>query len=273
MSGTGPRTSIGKSHSKFNATKYGIFSSVILLPGESSEELEALLDGLRKHYQPQGTLEEAKVDQLATQLWRYRRFLIAEAAEIQKGVDSPGWNTNHESNRLASIVVREDGHEDDQLMESSADPEIRDRCLGLLQDLRSGIENRGFDTHRDSPILTRLYGQSSRENAKKTLFARYRTLLPSVTLLEQEQQNNGPAVVEEGKKIFLQELDEEIRRLERRKLIESERWKVEALRQYVPDSPLPERLVRYEANLERNIDRTMTQLQWLQDIRRSHTSS
>lgn len=39
----GPCTPVGKLRSKFNATKHGIFSSVILLPGESNAELDALV--------------------------------------------------------------------------------------------------------------------------------------------------------------------------------------------------------------------------------------
>jgi hypothetical protein len=267
MKSAGPRTAVGKLRSKFNATKHGIFSSVILLPGESSAEFDALLDGLREHYQPVGVLEETHVDKLATQLWRYRRFLIAEGAEIRKGIAFPGWNTNHQTNKLVTIVLREDGHEDSKLMESCADPEIREKCLGLLKELKSGIETRGFDLNRDSGILTRLFGKSTEWNAKKTLFARYPTSLPTVTHSGEEPQKTESALPEPCKRNFLEELQEEIRRLERRKSMDSERGTLEALRQYVPDSSLPERLLRYEASLERNIDRTLSQLERLQRMR------
>jgi hypothetical protein len=70
---TGPRTALGKQRSKHNAAKYGIFSNVLLLPWESKEEFDALLSGLRDHYQPVGTLEEVLVDQLVSSLWRLRR--------------------------------------------------------------------------------------------------------------------------------------------------------------------------------------------------------
>ena len=40
---TGPRTSQGKATSKLNATTHGIFSSVVVLKGESQQEYDALL--------------------------------------------------------------------------------------------------------------------------------------------------------------------------------------------------------------------------------------
>ncbi len=44
----GPRTQLGKLRSSQNAVKHGIFSAAILLQGESREELELLVAGLRE---------------------------------------------------------------------------------------------------------------------------------------------------------------------------------------------------------------------------------
>jgi hypothetical protein len=78
----GPRTELGKQRSKLNAVKYGIFSSVMLLGSESKDEFDRLVSGLMDHYRPVGTLEETLVDQLVASLWRLRRLLMAEKAEI-----------------------------------------------------------------------------------------------------------------------------------------------------------------------------------------------
>ena len=63
----------------------------------------------------------------------------------------------------------------------------------------------------------------------------------------------------------------EIKRLERyekeRASIESERMKLEVLRQKVPISPRLELLIRYEASLDRSFDRTLSQLERLQRMR------
>jgi hypothetical protein len=65
--------------------KWGIFSQPALLEGEPKAKYNRLLRGLYRHFAPEGTLEESLVEKLAVLMWRQRRLLIAEAAEIRKG--------------------------------------------------------------------------------------------------------------------------------------------------------------------------------------------
>ncbi len=66
-------------------------------------------------------------------------------------------------------------------------------------------------------------------------------------------------------------IDSEIRHLKRyRKAqawIEADRAKLESLRRTVPESTALDRLLRYEASLERTFDRTISQLERLQRMR------
>ncbi len=50
-------------------------------------EYDELLAGLRETLQPEGTLEELLVEKLATTVWRQRRLLLAESAEIRKNTE------------------------------------------------------------------------------------------------------------------------------------------------------------------------------------------
>jgi len=152
-------------------------------------------------------------------------------------------------------------------MTAIADPQILEKCLGLLGDLKVGIESAGPDSNRDLAILTKLYGNCTTRNEKRTLFDRYRISLSIANCSEEQQQKNRSASPEQCRRGFLEELEGEIRRLERYKSIESERERLEALRRYVPDSSQPDRLLRYEAHHLRNIDRTETQLERLQRMR------
>ena len=79
---TGPRTLEGKEKSKLNATTHGIFSGVVVLQVESRTEYESLQRSLREACQPEGALEGILVEKLGTILWRHRRLLLAEGAEI-----------------------------------------------------------------------------------------------------------------------------------------------------------------------------------------------
>jgi hypothetical protein len=81
----GPRTEIGKAIASRNALKHGIFSNVLLLTSESRDDYDPILNGLYEHFKPIGTLEEALVEKLAVLLWRYRRLISTESAEIEAG--------------------------------------------------------------------------------------------------------------------------------------------------------------------------------------------
>ena len=267
MNSSGPRTPLGKQRSRHNATTHGIFSRVALLAGESQSEFDSLLEGLRRYFHPKGTLEEILVEKLATLIWRYRRLLTAEVSEIRIGIAFPCRNKEHQATRVVTIVETVDGEVHGNLMQGTADPEIRGKCLALLRDLKTGIDARGFDANRDSAILTNLYQNRTSERGRLTLYGRYRIWLSKANCSEEERPKTGSDSPDQCKRGFLEELDEEIRRLERDKSIESERGRLEALRQYVPDSSQPDRLLRHEASLERSFDRTLSQLERLQRMR------
>lgn len=80
---TGPRTAAGKAVASANARQHGILSRHLLLPGEDPAEFNALLQELMQDQQPVGTLEMALVERMAVALWRQRRLVAAEAAQVQ----------------------------------------------------------------------------------------------------------------------------------------------------------------------------------------------
>jgi hypothetical protein len=83
---TGPRTEAGKAITSKNAIRHGIFSTHILIsPGESRKEYDALLSGLCEHFGPEGSLEGLLVEKLAVLIWRYRRLIYTEAVEMRAG--------------------------------------------------------------------------------------------------------------------------------------------------------------------------------------------
>jgi len=268
---TGPRTTQGKERSKRNALKHGIFSQVALLKGESHAEFDALLQGLRENLQPEGGLEELLVEKLAHSAWRLRRMIIAETAEIQKAIEFLGWESDQQqaerANNISEYSIRYEGG----LIRQIANPEALERCLELLQGLREGIEADGFDPKGDADILTKLYGEPARENWQRTLFCSYRTWSAAAESTEDSRLQRKLPKPEKCKESFLKELDDEVKRLERykkaRASVESERMKLEALRQHVPLTPQFDHLLRYETNLERNFDRTLSQLERVQRMR------
>src|SRR5208337_1942904 len=66
MRSTGPRTTVGKLASKFNATKHGLRASEIVIPGQEDPlEFEALLQELWADWRPEGRTEISLVTEIA----------------------------------------------------------------------------------------------------------------------------------------------------------------------------------------------------------------
>ena len=82
LKSTGPRTPAGKAASSANAVRHGILSRHLILPGESREEFDELLSLLLAEQKPVGTLESAIVERMAIALWRQRRLVAAESAQV-----------------------------------------------------------------------------------------------------------------------------------------------------------------------------------------------
>jgi hypothetical protein len=75
---TGPNTPEGKDAVRLNATKHGLRSQEVLLPGEDEEGLKELDENLRAELQPVGELENLLVDGIIAAHWRLRRFRRVE---------------------------------------------------------------------------------------------------------------------------------------------------------------------------------------------------
>ncbi len=251
---TGPRTSQGKNQSKYNAVTHGIFSKVFLLKDESEAEFDSLLDGLGDYFQPEGTLEETLVEKLATLFWRYRRLLIAESAEVQKEIEesappSLSGNTGNKG-----------------LIQNIGDPGILEQCRELLFELRQSVDRRGFEDS-DCEILRKIYGTEATTPDTVTLFDKYIACLNVSKTVHGDESFSAP---KECLAIAVRHIDAEIVRLgDRTKHTAAPRanLEVEVLRHNVPESPAADRLNKYEASLERAIDRTLKQLERVQRIR------
>lgn len=145
-------------------------------------------------------------------------------------------------------------------------PHVRRQWLALLSKLREGIARDGFDKQRDTELLREIYGSSAHN-----LYRDYSACLRAAQVPEERRESEGLATPEECVENFIRVIDTEIRWLRRypeeRRTFEASRAKLEALRQNVPDSAGLDRLLRYEASLERSLDRTLKQLERAQRTR------
>ena len=77
---TGPRTAAGKARSSANALRHGLTAAkAMVLPDESAEAFERFRDGVAADLDPQGMLQAALAQRIATLLWRLDRAARLEA--------------------------------------------------------------------------------------------------------------------------------------------------------------------------------------------------
>ena len=79
----GPLSAAGKHRSSKNALTTGILSRELILSGEIAADYQALLDGLWQDLKPLGILEQTLVERIAVTIWRQRRLVKAETAQIE----------------------------------------------------------------------------------------------------------------------------------------------------------------------------------------------
>jgi hypothetical protein len=267
---TGPVTDLGKRTASRNATKRGIFSKVILLKGESKIEYEELFAGLLENLQPVGALEELLVEKLATITWRHRRLLLAEGAEIQKNREFVQWDQRSREYEAAQELAKEQRYSPEEgLIQKIDNREVLERCLELLSELRQQIEESGFDQESDNSLLRKIYGTKS--GLRENLYGFYGPWFNTFETSEEEREREGYASPEQCRKNVLDEIDKEIRRLKgyqkKRASVETERMQLEVVSRSIPDGPGLERLLRYEVSLNRDFDRTLSQLERIQRMR------
>src|SRR5215216_3477895 len=79
LKSTGPKTPEGKALARLNATKHGLLSQEVLLPGEDEDALKELAECLRAELQPVGEMESLLVERTIDAVWRLRRLSRVEA--------------------------------------------------------------------------------------------------------------------------------------------------------------------------------------------------
>jgi len=78
----GPLTPESRGISSMNALRHGLAAETIVLETESQQDFHSLLDSYVFEFQPQGPVEVALVQRLATAAWRMQRYDRVEAGTL-----------------------------------------------------------------------------------------------------------------------------------------------------------------------------------------------
>jgi hypothetical protein len=141
---TGPKSAAGKAVVSQNARTHGVLSRSLIIEGESQEEFSELLGLLVDEFQPVGLVEHALVERVGIALWRQRRLVRAESAEVSlnqqhfgsQQTKEVGKVLNLEFNIVNNIRAPEDGPDEtdiallkheSKLWKSLVDEKVADR--------------------------------------------------------------------------------------------------------------------------------------------------
>jgi len=108
----GPVTPEGRAKSSQNSTTHGLTAKSIVLPGESNEEYQALLDAYIDQFDPQGAVEMELVETMTAARWRLRRLnqietnlLSTELVRRAEAIDAE-FNDMDDGDRLAWVFQK-----------------------------------------------------------------------------------------------------------------------------------------------------------------------
>jgi hypothetical protein len=259
---TGPRTVAGKRRSSRNSTKHGIFSRNLILDGELQVDFDAVLSDLQVHFQPRGRMENYLIEQLAIQMWRKHRVLLAETAMISR---SPGFLGNRTAADFPNLKLLRSCLKDGSTP-VSAKVAVAQTAAEKLHELLVAVKTRGFEFMNDVATLQDIYGGATGDSTDITT----RLSLLGILSTTSEIPGADSPSPEECAKYFSELLESERDRFFA--LIDEETQKdvgYTSRSSLIPSEGDLDRILRYEAHLSREFDRTLNQLERLQSVRRT----
>jgi hypothetical protein len=82
----GPVTPEGKQRSSQNAVTHGLLATCLVLPGESSDEFQSVLDQHLDRFAPLDAVEETMIEEMVAANWRMRRAWSIETKLLTDGI-------------------------------------------------------------------------------------------------------------------------------------------------------------------------------------------
>jgi len=292
---TGPKTTRGKRTVARNAIKHGFLArEVVITTGdgqETREDFDALTGRLCEHYKPVGVLEEFLVQTIATCLWRKARVIRAENGEIRKRLDTLVVDSGLERADKANLdlaitdiglpLFSPDNEADGKLASldrwmvmQAVQQSIRGHSPGLnyltalLQVAKAEMTSHGHISEETCRRILDAFGFLDHVFARTCLRATIRAKKPAT---EARDQLPNPILDEPSDQIrsmTVALIDFYLEKLQAFEKFAAERERLETdaetRRLSLPDGEATDKLIRYEAHLDKQLYRAMDQLERLQ---------
>ena len=237
-----------------------MLSRYTVLPWEDADEYRALVAALVAEHGPQGPTEEHLVEELAGILWRKRRLRLAEAAAHRRGLN--GTLASYRETVKVALVHLDATDQSERVVDA-----IRATGDETQEEIREMEEDEAM-THRALELL------SSRRNdryeaALAALRADTRDWWADMLAPEPDELEEGeePATADEaGLRRFLEGTVMPWFETRRKELVNRPLICEQAFGEALDPDKL-ERLGRYEVHLDRKLERMLTMLLRLKDLR------
>jgi len=259
---TGPKTPNGKSISKLNALKFGLYAKDVVIRGykirERPREFKRLCQEYIEHLAPVGPVEEMLVIEIATLAWRLRRVRIAEAGEIALSVDQ-GWRNRHRS--LNPGMQWFEWEEMGDPIRNMEDSGFGNRILeGLLTEAREAVERDGELTEATIQKVVNGFGKPNRFTRN---LDEHR-----LKMLENPAALDAGALRKTNKIQTLKFLDNKLRMIRWQKgrceELEACEEQAQQAADILPEQETLDKILRYESALQKRLYRAMNHLERLQ---------
>ena len=240
---------------KGNALKHGILSRLVVLAHESYGEFADMLAALIEEHRPAGMTEQHLVEELAAIIWRKRRVLLAEGAQINRGLRSTTRSSGETSPAVSAAPFERVGLS----VESS---ELAEMMTEAPEQIAESQREAAFDlaaTNKAKTIL-RKSGPNAYERAMRALLDDSRQWWET-----EAEEGNYPANVEGLEQFIDDELWPHCYAYDKQARY-TPAIQVQTLGEGLQAHRL-EKLNRYETHLDRKFERTLAMLLKLRELR------
>jgi hypothetical protein len=237
---------------RFNALKHGILSKLAVLAHEDHAEFDDLLSALIDEHQPGGITERHLIEELAAIIWRKRRVLLAENAQINEGLKRAA---NSSKSVISSAAPFERGM-------SIEDTDVRDLLDLTPEDIVEGQRSADLDlaSTRKAAAILRKGGANAYAKARRALIRESRDCWDECVA-----DDEHPATAE-GLAEFIRETLEPICYRMEREVRFTPAIKAQILGEGLQAHRL-QSLNRYETHLDRKFERALAMLLKLKSLR------
>jgi hypothetical protein len=237
---------------RFNATKHGILSRLVVLAHENHAEFDELLAALIDEHRPAGMTERHLIEELASIIWRKRRVLLAEGAKINEGLKTA---VNSPKLVMSAAAPFQHGL-------SGENVDLRDLLDATPSEIAERLRDAALDLAATQSAAAILHkgAASAYQKARRALIPDSREWWDSY-VAEEEYPESAEGLAE-----FI---SEKLQPLCYRLLQEAELTpaiKAQILGEGMQAHRL-EKLNRYETHLDRKFERTLAMLLKLKDLR------